>query len=1169
MKFATKFTLYSLSIVLLFATVVFYTVYATNIKILEKQINESLESVGLHTMEKIDRMLFERLADIRIIASDPIISSKDSTLEAITERLSEFRNHYKTYASLSFFDLNLVRIADTAGMDIGERHNEVPWARDVINEGVVSAGRDIRIAEELKTPVIYFAAPVQDKKGNALGAVVARMPVNNLYPIVRNSIEVFPEMHLKVDLVDKDGLILYSNYNRKNILKGYISELEPDIWKYFKNSIQDKNVTSSEDKEGEIDVFAREQGYLDFKGNEWTLIFHVPTYLAFAPAKELKNKFLWIMLPTLFFFILLILFLSRSISRPLTKLKNAALEISKGNLDIKLSVKTQDEIGRVAASFNDMTEALQASRNEIIETKEYTDNIIRSLIGALIVIDPNGKINSVNKAASNLLGYKEEALFNQPATMIFAEEERLLFKGLRMDDFPQEEFTGQVEKTLLAKDGKKIPVLLAGSVMRDKKGEFRGIVLVALDITDRKKAEEKLQKSIQKLHTAQAATLNMMEDAEGARKEAEQTAKALQEGEQRFKFLVSNIPGAIYRCANDPDWTMEFISEAVEEISGYPASDFIDNRVRTYATIIHPDDREMVDEKVQEGVNQKKPYVIHYRVVHAAGEIRWIYEKGQGIFDSQGRFLCLDGAIFDITEHKFLEEKNKMILERAIDGFWVLNPEGRILNVNNAFCEISGYSREELLNKRVSDLEVVETPEETDEHIKKVIETGWDHFESRHRRKDGRVIDVEVSANYMDIAGGRFFSFLRDITERKRTEKIISRLNETFLNLGPNYEKNIQLITQACGELLGAACSLYNRLEEDMLCSLGQWNVPDGYNPKDKPEGHICYDLMRRSKEGGIFIVRNLPETGYFQTDPNVAAYGLKTYIGHPVNWHSQTVGALCAVFLEDARFSENEEMVLGVLAKALENEEERYVDQKELKKAYRELEKTQNASLNIMADLDRQRKELDVSLKEKEVLLREVHHRVKNNMQIISSILKLQSRFADDERYETVFQDSEHRIRSMALVHERLYQTKDFSEIDFQDYVKSLIKDIFRSFGVNTAMVKYRVMVEEIHFNINKAIPCGLIINELVSNSLKYAFPENKKGEIIVAIKKASVASEVEMEISDDGVGLPENLDLEETKTLGLHLVTTLVKQLQGVFTTDREKGTKFRIRFGLGEQP
>ncbi|UCE36564.1 MAG: PAS domain-containing protein [Thermoplasmata archaeon] len=150
---------------------------------------------------------------------------------------------------------------------------------------------------------------------------------------------------------------------------------------------------------------------------------------------------------------------------------------------------------------------------------------------------------------------------------------------------------------------------------------------------------------------------NMLEQIQNREIERDKAEYALRESEEKFRSLTSNIPGAVYRCANDPDWTMDFISDVIEEISGYNASDFIQNRVRTFPSIIHPDDRKMVRETAHEAISKRVPYIIEYRIIRSDGNIRWVYEKGQGIFSDDGILLWLDGAIFDITERKQAEEE--------------------------------------------------------------------------------------------------------------------------------------------------------------------------------------------------------------------------------------------------------------------------------------------------------------------------------------------------------------------------------------------------------------------------------------------------------------------------------------------------------------------------------
>ena len=202
-------------------------------------------------------------------------------------------------------------------------------------------------------------------------------------------------------------------------------------------------------------------------------------------------------------------------------------------------------------------------------------------------------------------------------------------------------------------------------------------------------------------------------------------------------------------------------------------------------------------------------------------------------------------------------------------------------------------------------------------------------------------------------------------------------------------------------------------------------------------------------------------------------------------------------------------------------------------------------------------------SLKEKEVLLREIHHRTKNNMQVMISLLKIQSANIEDKQVAEMFKESGDRIRSMALVHEKLYQSKGLADVDFKGYVKSLVNSIFSSYGANAAGITSITETDDVSIGLETAIPCGLIINELVSNSLKYAFSGNRKGEIRVALRSFDEDALV-LEVGDNGIGMPEDLDFRNTASMGLHLVNILSEdQLHGKIELDRAGGTTFRIRF------
>jgi PAS domain S-box-containing protein len=223
-------------------------------------------------------------------------------------------------------------------------------------------------------------------------------------------------------------------------------------------------------------------------------------------------------------------------------------------------------------------------------------------------------------------------------------------------------------------------------------------------------------------------------------------------------------------------------------------------------------------------------------------------------------------------------------------------------------------------------------------------------------------------------------------------------------------------------------------------------------------------------------------------------------------------------------------------------------------------------AAVSVCIDitiLKRAEAQIRASLLEKENLLREIHHRVKNNMQVVSALLVLQSKKTKDRRILEMFRDSEHRIKTMALIHEKLYQSRSFGTIDLAEYLTRLIQYLFRSYEELSAGVTLDMDVRDISLDIDTALPASLIINELVSNSLKYAFPHGKGGKICIRARREEGGGCV-MEIRDNGVGLPRGLDLEKTETLGLRLVHGLaVSQLGGSIERGTGKGTSFIIRF------
>ncbi len=257
-------------------------------------------------------------------------------------------------------------------------------------------------------------------------------------------------------------------------------------------------------------------------------------------------------------------------------------------------------------------------------------------------------------------------------------------------------------------------------------------------------------------------------------------------------------------------------------------------------------------------------------------------------------------------------------------------------------------------------------------------------------------------------------------------------------------------------------------------------------------------------------------------------------------------------------------------------------------------LEGTQSAMLNLLEDFDRERvkteaasvnlqrtnaqlrdemeernkaeEQVKKSLREKEVLLREIHHRVKNNLQIIQSMLNLQLPQIKDEKAVSLFKESQNRVYTMALIHEKLYQSESLSNINFPEYVRSLATYLFTSYGAIGRAIRPKILVKDISLDVDTTIPCALIINELVSNSLKHAFPASRLSEepreISIDLRREP-GNSFRLTVSDNGVGLPEGFKIENRASLGLKLVSVLAKQLTGTLSIGTGHGAEFTISF------
>jgi len=220
---------------------------------------------------------------------------------------------------------------------------------------------------------------------------------------------------------------------------------------------------------------------------------------------------------------------------------------------------------------------------------------------------------------------------------------------------------------------------------------------------------------------------------------------------------------------------------------------------------------------------------------------------------------------------------------------------------------------------------------------------------------------------------------------------------------------------------------------------------------------------------------------------------------------------------------------------------------------------------VGVLLDITKRKKAEEALLKTENLRKKEIHHRIKNNLQVISSLLSLQAENFIDEKVKEAFQDSQNRVISMSLIHEELYKTGDSEALDFAAYLQKLATELLKSYKIGTEDIRLKLDLENVSLKMDTAIPLGIIVSELVSNSLKHAFPMGRNGEIRVKLHRTEndETSQFTLIVSDDGIGLSENTDFRNTSSLGLQLVIALVEQINGSIELEKEAGTGFRIRF------
>ncbi len=484
------------------------------------------------------------------------------------------------------------------------------------------------------------------------------------------------------------------------------------------------------------------------------------------------------------------------------------------------------------------------------------------------------------------------------------------------------------------------------------------------------------------------------------------------------------------------------------------------------------------------------------------------------------------------------EARFRALFEAAADAVFIGTLEGRILDCNPAACEIYGYDREELLKLTARDLISKEVLPRLSRVKKAIAARGRLFGEVVTQKKDGTLFPCEVDGRLVRMGRSPVIVvYIRDITERKKAERVRNaafRISEA-VHAAENLEALFRSIHAIISELMPARNFYISLYDADRGLLTFPYFIDEFDEPqKPKKPGKGLTEYVLRSGKPLLASPEKFEELLRKKKVESIGAPSID-WLGVPLKVKDRTIGVMVVqTYTEGVRYTEEDKAILMFVS-------------------------TQAA----MA-IQRKRSEdaLKASLREKEVLLKEIHHRVKNNLQVVSSLMNLQARHLKDGEAMNLLKESQRRIRSMALVHEKLYLSKEMARIDMAGYVGSLAQHLFQSYRINPSLIRFRADVHDVALDINTATPCGLLINELISNSLKHAFPENRPGQVAVEFRPEGEAAYV-LVIKDDGTGLPGGFDFRRTDTLGMQLVTMLVEQLDGTIELIQGSGTEFRIRF------
>ncbi|HIK10553.1 MAG TPA: PAS domain S-box protein [Oscillatoriaceae cyanobacterium M33_DOE_052] len=682
-----------------------------------------------------------------------------------------------------------------------------------------------------------------------------------------------------------------------------------------------------------------------------------------------------------------------------------------------------------------------------------------------------------------------------------------------------------------------------------------------------------------------------------------QAEDALRLSQEKLSHLLASSPAVIYSGKADGNWAATFMSENVLGMTGYEAQSFLAD-AGFWFSHIHPEDAPTVAAEISH-LLERGSHNIEYRWQHQNGTYIWIRDEMRLVRDYQGNVLEIVGYWADISDRKeaeaaLAEARNQLqaVLD-AVPGFvsWI-GADLRYLGANRQLAAALNVPQEEFVGQHIGFAG-------NNSDFADFIGAFFQSSETQVTGEVPVVIGGEL-CHYLLVAqkyrqGAAAVSVGIDITDRVRAEIFLQQQAERERLIGAmqarirqslDLDEILRTTVAQVREFLnsrtisiGAISDFPERGMADDLHSLGSevhrafiysfWAegggavVTEALAPGEMSllgytfPDEICNDnTAERYRQG---LVNAVADTATAPLVPSLQEfcqqYGVRAFLVVPVLHQGSLWGLLIAQSRQPRQWQDWTIDSLRYLVEQVGIA----IQQAELyRQVQTELGERQRAEVVALA-----------SLREKEVLLKEIHHRVKNNLQVISSLLKMQSRYLQDPHLLDMFQDSQNRIRSMALIHEKLYQSPDLARIDLGDYLRQLTSHLLRSYsalgeprggeeprGGGQPQIRIELNVPAIFLSIDVATPCGLIVCELVSNALKYAFPEGGGGEILVAVSRND-ADELILRVADTGVGLPPDMDWNQTASLGLRLVRTLATQLGADVTCNTNSGTVFELKF------